>query len=400
MPITGLSFTSIGDDLGSSSTDRITSDNTINLQGTFSGNGSNSDTIQFQYSTDGVNWTTFDQKSYKVGNSFNVTTSALPDGTYTFRAINGSNVLGTTLSYQIDHTQPVVSQIKVAGDNIVSGAEESSGFTVTGNVADAHNGTVQVQILNGTTVLKTVDGTYSNGAFSVSVSGLTLPSSGSYSVKVVATDVAGNVMTTAATQNFTSTACFMAGTLIATPNGARAVETLAIGDMLLTHDGRVAPIRWVGRNTVSMVFADKLRTLPIRVVAGALGDNVPARDLLLSPDHALLVGDVLVQAGALVNHTTIARETNVPSSFVYYHVELADHALILAEGAPAETFIDNVDRMAFDNWEEHERLYGTTPGLVEMDLPRAKAHRQVPAAVREFIAARAEAIAGELSVAA
>jgi len=208
------------------------------------------------------------------------------------------------------------------------------------------------------------------------------------------------VMASPATQNFTSSACFMPGTLVATPDGERAVETLAIGDLVLTHDGRTAPIRWIGRNTVSLVFSDKLRTLPIRVIAGALGENVPARDLLVSPDHALLVGRVLVQAGALVNDTTIMRETNVPSTFVYYHVELADHALILAEGAPAETFIDNVDRMAFDNWEEHERLYGTAPGLVEMDLPRAKAHRQVPAAVREFIAARAEAIAGELSVAA
>jgi hypothetical protein len=192
----------------------------------------------------------------------------------------------------------------------------------------------------------------------------------------------------------------MSCTLIATPQGERAVETLAIGDVVLTHDGGEAPIRWIGQSTISMTFADKLRASPIRVTAGALGANVPVRDLLISPDHALLVEGVLVQAGALVNGTTILRETNVPSSFVYYHVELADHALILADGAPAETFIDNVDRMAFDNWEEHERLYGATPALVEMEMPRAKAHRQVPASVRELIAKRAMEIAGDVSAAA
>jgi len=401
MPISGVTFSSVGDDTGSSNTDRLTSDTTLTVSGLLTGNGNNIEAVSFQYSSDnGAHWTTFSTGNFKSGDAFSVTTTSLSDGTYIFRAIKGSSALGSpSLAYTVDATAPVVSNIAVSSDGVVSSSDEHN-FTISGSVSDVHNGTVQVQIYNGATLLGTVNGSYASGAFSVNVTGLTLPASGSYSVKVTATDAAGNVTASPTTQNFTSAACFMPGTLIATSDGERAVETLAMGDMVLTHDGRSAPIRWIGRNTVSLVFSDKLRTLPIRVIAGALGENVPARDLLVSPDHALLVGRVLVQAGALVNDTTIMRETNVPSTFVYYHVELADHALILAEGAPAETFIDNVDRMAFDNWEEHERLYGTAPGLVEMDLPRAKAHRQVPAAVREFIAARAEAIAGELSVAA
>lgn len=184
-------------------------------------------------------------------------------------------------------------------------------------------------------------------------------------------------------------ACFCAGTMIATPEGERAVETLAIGDLVLTADGKPAPVRWMGRQTVATRFGDPLRILPVRITAGALADGVPARDLMLSPDHAVLVEGVLVQAGALVNGTTILRVFDVPEIFTYHHIELAEHDLIVAEGAPAETFVDNVDRMAFDNWDEHEALYGNLPSIPEMDRPRAKAQRQVPRFVRAALEARA-----------
>jgi hypothetical protein len=83
--------------------------------------------------------------------------------------------------------------------------------------------------------------------------------------------------------------------------------------------------------------------------------------------------------------------------FVYYHVELADHSLVLAENTAAETFIDNVDRLAFDNWNEHEALHADQPALAEMSLPRAKSHRQVPSALRRKLSDRAAEL--ELGVA-
>jgi hypothetical protein len=182
--------------------------------------------------------------------------------------------------------------------------------------------------------------------------------------------------------------CFMPGTRIATPAGEVAVETLEIGDLVLTTEGTSRPVSWMGRQTVSRLFADPLRVLPIRIRAGALGDNVPVRDLLISPDHAILIDDVLIQAGALVNGSSIVRETNVPEIMTYYHVELDDHSLILAENTPAETFVDNADRLAFDNWAEHEALYPEGKPIVEMPYPRAKAHRQVPRSMRERLAKR------------
>jgi len=71
-------------------------------------------------------------------------------------------------------------------------------------------------------------------------------------------------------------------------------------------------------------------------------------------------------------------------------VELSSHALILAEGAAAETFIDNASRMHFDNWDSHP---GGAP-LEEMDLPRAKAARQLPASLRARHNARAAQLSG------
>ena len=188
--------------------------------------------------------------------------------------------------------------------------------------------------------------------------------------------------------------CFLAGTAIATPDGTRAIETLAAGDHVLTADGAIRPVRWLGRQTVATRFADPMRVAPIRILAGALGANLPVRDLHVSPDHALMVDGTFVQAGALVNGVSITREDNLPATFTYYHVELADHSLILAEGVPAETFIDNVDRLAFDNWNEHAALDATTAPMAEMAHPRAKAYRQVPAALRAGLLARGLELTG------
>lgn len=192
------------------------------------------------------------------------------------------------------------------------------------------------------------------------------------------------------------TICFMAGTQIAIPNGSVNIEELVAGDLVLTAEGNAAPVQWLGRQTVSTVFADPIRVMPIRIRAGALEAGLPLRDLLVSPCHAILVDGVLVQAGALVNGSTIVRETDVPSTFVYYHVALADHSLILAEGVAAETFVDHVDRLKFDNWAEQVDAQPGLGTIKELPYARAASARQVPAAIARRLASRVAEVAGPL----
>ncbi len=218
-------------------------------------------------------------------------------------------------------------------------------------------------------------------------------------VSAVADDGAYEELHSSGSETIDAT-CFYAGTRIATPTGEVAVETLRPGDLVLTADGRAMRVNWLGRQTVSLVFASKLSALPIRIKAGAFDEGTPARDLLVSPEHAMFLDGVLIHAGALVNGASMVRETNVPQTFVYYHVELDEHALLLAEGAPCESFVDNVDRLRFDNWNEFLALYADGKKVEELPYPRAKSYRQTPVAVRERLAERARRLGGAEAAAA
>jgi hypothetical protein len=192
--------------------------------------------------------------------------------------------------------------------------------------------------------------------------------------------------------------CFCAGTLLATADGLIAVEDIVPGTMLLTASGKAKPVLWVGRSVVATRFADPTRGLPVRISAGALGDNLPARDLLVSPGHAVLLDGVLVNAAALVNGTTIRRETALPEAFTYFHVELAGHEVIVAEGVPTESFIEAGERTQFHNWSERASAVGDAMTKTELPYARVKSARQLPTAIRRLIAARVAAL--EISLAA
>ena len=98
----------------------------------------------------------------------------------------------------------------------------------------------------------------------------------------------------------------------------------------------------------------------------------------------MLVDGVLCEAGALVNGTTISRVplSEFGDSYKVYHVETEAHEIIFANGAPAETFVDNVSRRAFDNFSELEALHGEPPEMKELPYPRASNARHLPERIK------------------
>ncbi|WP_166315524.1 Hint domain-containing protein [Acetobacter estunensis] len=152
-------------------------------------------------------------------------------------------------------------------------------------------------------------------------------------------------------------ACYCRGTLIRTPEGERPVESLRIGDRVVTYQGEHRAILWIGRrNHPADLVANNLMIAPVTFRAGSLGNDLPLRDLKVSPLHSMYVENVLIPASALVNGQTIL-QSGIGEDIEYFHIELETHDIIFAENAPSETFLDTQSRSMFHNAEEFYRLY-------------------------------------------
>jgi len=153
-----------------------------------------------------------------------------------------------------------------------------------------------------------------------------------------------------------ATACFAAGTRIATPDADVPVEALRAGQLVRTAAGEAKPVSWIGHRRVDCRRHPRPEEVwPVRVQAHAFGPGRPHRDLWLSPDHAVLVRgdgkgaapDVLIPIRYLVNGASVRQRRR--DQVTYYHVELAAHEVLLAEGLPAESYLDTGNRAAFAN---------------------------------------------------
>lgn len=185
-------------------------------------------------------------------------------------------------------------------------------------------------------------------------------------------------------------ACYLAGTHVQTLAGAVAVEDLRIGDLVATATGP-QPIRWIGTRAylatlINQHHRDAL--MPIRFSAGSLGGHIPARDLFVSPEHMMVLDGALVAAHNLLNGTTITRATNI-DVIRYFHIELPTHAIMFAEGAAAESYLDTGNRNMFSNVLEYAER-GLPVGDATPCLPIVSEGPAL-AAIRAGLAARAEA---------
>jgi hypothetical protein len=174
--------------------------------------------------------------------------------------------------------------------------------------------------------------------------------------------------------------CFAAGTRILTPAGERTVESLLEGDIVLTVAAgdqlSAQPVKWIGRRRIDLTAHPRPVTVaPVRIRRDAFTDNVPHNDLLVSPDHAIFVDGKLICARQLINGTTIVQQNDC-TSVEYFHVELDTHAILLAEGLPAESYLNTGNQGFFANSGEPLVMH---PDLTdETDYPTREADSCAP----------------------
>lgn len=194
-------------------------------------------------------------------------------------------------------------------------------------------------------------------------------------------------------------ACYAAGTRITAEQGEVAVELLRAGDRVRTASGRIAPVRWVGQTTLDV--RRHPHAAPVRIAPGAFAPGLPRRELLVSGDHAIAIGDVLIPARKLVNGATIRQDLSVPA-ITYVHVELDRHDLLLAEGLAAESFLDTGNRGQFEGNATEPTRFDADPEaealriFAERGCAPLVLHGPVVEAAHARLKARAEALGWQL----
>ena len=319
----------------------------------------------------------------------------------------------------------LASGIKISsgGNETVNGGGTASGTTVSsgGEFVVLSGGTAAgTTVSNGGLLILGYDGSlngtdllpggefdlpavrFANGgstSFDPSTDVLTITEAGSSYTEQMAGDYTGETFNLSedsigGTIVMVSPPCYCRGTLIRTDMGDVAVDALSIGDRLLTASGERRPVKWIGhRGYTGRFLAANPNVQPIRFRAGSLGAGLPRRDLLVSPEHAMFMDGLLIPARCLVNGSTIVQER--ANRVDYYHVELDSHDVLLAEGAPSESFIDDDSRGMFHNAAEFAALYPNTPRSDGFCAPRVEQGPEL-----EAIRRRLAAVAGEIAVAA
>lgn len=154
----------------------------------------------------------------------------------------------------------------------------------------------------------------------------------------------------AAFADLATPACFTAGSLILTPNGAIPAENLEVGDPVLTMDNGLQDIRWIGRTRLPRaILKQRIEFRPVLIRKDAFGPDRPNRDIRFSQQHRVFVSDwraefycasreVLIPAKKLVNDHSICVD-HTCGAVEYIHLLFDNHEIIWADGLPSESFL-------------------------------------------------------------
>lgn len=175
--------------------------------------------------------------------------------------------------------------------------------------------------------------------------------------------------------------CFASGTNIMTPTGARQIEELKAGDMVVTVDNGIKPVLWKGVRSFKDLQDPKSEALrPVRIIAGALGNGLPQRDLLVSRQHRILVRSKVAQRmfGAHEVLIPAIKLTALPgihldkkcAEITYVHVLLDAHEMILAEGTPAESLYTGAQALRSVPLMAKQELMAIFPELAGQSGPQ------------------------------
>lgn len=180
--------------------------------------------------------------------------------------------------------------------------------------------------------------------------------------------------------------CFVRGTLIATDAGQVAVEDLTVGCLVQTRDHGLQPVRWIGSKKLSALdLINNKKMKPIRIKAGALGHGTPEIDLLVSPQHRVLVrskiaqkmfgtDEVLVAAKQLLQIEGIDVAHDLPE-VEYFHILFDQHEVVLSNGAETESLYTGKEALKAVGPAAREEIFSLFPELREDDEAATGARR-------------------------
>lgn len=211
-----------------------------------------------------------------------------------------------------------------------------------------------------------------------------------YTIRISDTSPSAGIGRDATVDNVSlDVACFVSGTQIHTENGDFPVEDLKVGDQVLTADGSYQTIRWIGHSQVPIGAHPSNENLrPIRIQAGALGSSLPVRDLLVSPQHRMLVRSKIAQRMFDTPEVLVAAKKLLPLSGVcvdrdvenvsYFHIAFDKHEVIFAENCPTESFYPGPEAMNALSDEARAEFSALFPQIHASDAQTPISARPIP----------------------